>query len=189
MVSEKLSISASVAVKGLWGSATAKYLHFEEVKLEHSFDYWVARARYELVHESVNTAHPDFKLSAQAQKLLHDHGWSAFKRACGTQFYVGRTLGAQYTILYELTESKARNTSNDAASASVSALGINAEANFDKSIARANEKQSLRTYISVAGGDASVSMSVTDTEGLRTELDHLAASLSTKAVVCWNGKL
>lgn len=133
-----------------------------------------------MAHESINTADTKFKLSEQARELLQSHGWPAFKKACGTQFYVGRTLGAQYTILYEMREARARRSNRDTASASVSSMGISVESSFDKSVARANENQTLRSHVAIAGGDASVSMNVTDANSLRLELEHLATSLANR---------
>lgn len=177
----KLGISANVAAKGLWGSASASAGMFKELEIDENAFYWVVHAKYELAHESLATGDPAFDLTEQAKQILRDHGWSGFREACGSHFYAGRRLGARYTLIYEFKDTQDRFVKNISAKASGSLFGIvGGSVDFADAVKTAKSRESMSIHSSIAGGDFSIGDYAESPDKLRQELEKLRESLGRR---------
>lgn len=180
-LNKKMNFSAKMAARGLWGSVSAGFSNFKDIDINQEDFYWVVNARYELAHESIETSSPEFHLSAQAQAILQAGGWKAFKSVCGSRFYVGRTLGAQYALLYEFSSQDDKLIEKLDANAKVSvAFGIDAEGQFSKALSSAQKSSRLKVHSEIVGGDDSISDKAESPAELKQELAKLRQALSKR---------
>jgi len=144
---------------------------------EDSF-FWLVDARYELQHESIDTSSPQFQLSDLGKRLLQKHGILGFTKACGTHFYVGRTLGARYNLLYEFRSQDDKVVEKVRAAAKFSAtFGLDGETEMSKAIQIAKKATVLKVHSGISGGGPSIADYAEDVGALKKELQHLRDDL------------
>lgn len=176
----KLDVSASVNAKGLWGSAGGEAHYFKNLEFREDAFYWVVDARYSLQHESFDTSSQGFGLSELAKRLLKERGIVGFTKACGTRFYVGRTLGARYNLVYEFRSSEDKFVQKLKLAAHASAFGVDGEAELNKFISVAKKSAYVKVHSGIEGGGASVGDYANDAASLKAELARLRDDLLTR---------
>ena len=180
-LNRKLGVSAELAAKALWGSASASASDFEKIDFDESSFYWVVNAKYELAHEALATGDPSFDLTERAKELLRVRGWSGFKEACGTHFYAGQRLGAHYAIVYEFQDTNDHFNQAISAKASGNYFGIvNGTAEFSRDVDSARAKKSMSVYADIVGGDSRVKEYAESPSALLSELTVLRESLGER---------
>ena len=174
-----LGISAAIGAKNLWGSARASSSYISTVDISEDSTYWLVDAYYQLQHESIPTNSAEFSLTPRALSILKNHGMKGFERACGTHFYVGRTLGARYSLVYEFHGSQNKFSEVIKAAASGNAFGIEASAEFDQAVNTAKRAAALTVHSSISGGGANVSDYTLSSKELLSALLMLRQDLHT----------
>ena len=175
---QKLNLSASASAKGLWGDVGGNASYFRDKEFDSDAFYWVVDANYELVHESIPTNDAGFGLTDRAKSLLQTQGIKGFIRACGTHFYVGRTLGGRYVMLYEFRSNQDKFIDNIKATAHAKAnFGLEGETELARAIQSANRSAFMKVSTEVTGGDASLDSYAGDPNLLKTELFKLRNAL------------
>ena len=177
---KKLNLSASASAKGLWGDVGGNASYFRDKEFDSDAFYWVVDANYELVHESIPTNEEGFGLTERAKSLLRTQGIKGFIRACGTHFYVGRTLGGRYVMLYEFRSSQDKFIDNIKATARAKAnFGLEGETELARAIQSANRSAFMKVSTEVTGGDATLDSYASDPNLLKAELLKLRSALET----------
>ncbi|HET6344817.1 MAG TPA: hypothetical protein VFH51_07780, partial [Myxococcota bacterium] len=173
----KLDISASVSARGMWGDAAVGAGFFKNLEFTEDAFYWLVDARYVLQHESIDTSSAAFQLSDLGKRLLQQRGIVGFTRACGTHFYVGRTLGARYNLVYEFRSREDKFVERIRASARYSGFGVGAETELDKFLAIAKKSAYVRIHSGIEGGGFSIADYANDAATLKAELTRLREDL------------
>lgn len=175
---KKLNLSASASAKGLWGEAGGSGSYFRDKEFDSDAFYWVVDANYELLHESIPTNDEGFGLTERAKNLLRTQGVKGFIRSCGTHFYVGRTLGGRYVMLYEFRSNQDKFVDNIKATARARAnFGLEGETELARAIQSANRSALMKVSTEVTGGDAQLDSYASDPNLLKAELLKLRTAL------------
>ncbi len=174
-----LNVDTTVRARGLWGHAEGGASYFKNVDIDTEAFYWLVDARYTLSLEKLPTHANDFDLTDSAKTILREHGLQAFYEACGTHFYVGRRLGARYTLLYEFNsrEDKVAEKLKLKASGSSNAWGLKATAEFAQFVQVAERASILKIHANILGGDHTIADYARTPEKLPDELEKLRRKL------------
>lgn len=177
-----LDLDTTVSARGLWGQAEGGVGYFKNVEMDEDAFYWLVDARYTLSLEKLPTHAAGFDLTDHAKQILKEHGVEAFYEACGTHFYVGRRLGARYTLLYEFNsrDDKVTERLKVKANGSSSAWGLKASAEFSQFVQAAERASILKIHANILGGDHTVEDYARTPDRLPQELEKLRQKLVTE---------
>jgi hypothetical protein len=177
-----LGISSSASAKFKWGSASGNFSRFAETSVSEEYVYWLVDVSYETTLESIGRAEGNvaetLELTDDAKQILANQGPVAFYRACGTHFYFGRQLGAQYSLLYRFSTRGGTSSVETSASGRGRVTGIaKAEASLRSLITASTQTEDMQVTSLILGGDNQVLNYARDLEQLEVELDKVARQL------------